>query len=61
MSDHYAVKAAIRLLHSPISEVVEADPAATPLAIARGLVSRMTSDECRVILEQLCPNLCRFP
>jgi hypothetical protein len=48
-----AAKATTDLCYNAIPEAVEAYPAATPIVIARGLVDRLTSDECRLILEQL--------
>jgi hypothetical protein len=50
---NYAIKATTRLLYETVPEAAEAYPAAEPLVIARGLVDRMTSDEAKVILEQL--------
>jgi hypothetical protein len=55
----YAVKACTELLYNAIPEAVERHPAATPIVIARGLIDRMTSDECRVILERLVAHRVR--
>lgn len=48
-----ATKATTQFLYSDIPDAVEADPAGTPLAIARTLIARLTADERQVILEQL--------
>ncbi len=53
MTDHYAQKACNELLNHAIPEAVEAYALSSPQVIARGLVDRMTSHECRVLLEQL--------
>jgi hypothetical protein len=49
----YAAKMATTLLYTDIPQAVDRHPAAAPIAIARGLVDRMTYDEAKVILEQL--------
>lgn len=53
MTDRYATRATTNLLYQQVPAAVEKYPAATPITVARCLVDRMTSDECRVILEQL--------
>ncbi|CQD10664.1 hypothetical protein BN000_02204 [Mycobacterium europaeum] len=55
----YAVKAATTLLYKTIPDAVEDNPAADPLTIARKIVDRQTSDECRVLLEQLVSHRVR--
>ncbi|BBX38924.1 hypothetical protein [Mycobacterium simiae] len=54
MTDDYAVKAATHFLYTTLPAAVEEDPAAEPLTtIAKRLVTRLTDEECRVLLQQL--------